>query len=70
MAACGGETLPQVKCLGVLFTSEGRLECEIDGRVSVPACLEAPSWSVVVKMLKDKALDLPIDHCSHPHLWS
>ena len=30
----GGEFLPQVSNLGVLFTSEGRMECEIDEQIS------------------------------------
>ena len=49
----GNEILPQVeefKYLGVLFTSEGRMEREIDGRIgAVSAVLPALRRSVVVK---------------------
>ncbi|KAK3510372.1 hypothetical protein QTP70_005671 [Hemibagrus guttatus] len=46
----GGEVFPQVeefKYLGVLFTSEGRMDCEIDRRIS--AAMQFMYWSVVVK---------------------
>ena len=49
----GNEILPQVeefKYLGVLFTSEGRMEREIDGRIgAASAVLRALRRSVVVK---------------------
>ncbi|KAK3530762.1 hypothetical protein QTP70_000798 [Hemibagrus guttatus] len=56
----GGEFLPQVeefKYLGVLFTSEGRMDCEIDRRTGAAA---AVMWSmyrsvVVKKELSQKA---------------
>ena len=49
----GGETLPQVeefKYLGVLFTSEGRMEREIDRRIgAASAVMRSLYRSVVVK---------------------
>ncbi|KAK3516276.1 hypothetical protein QTP70_008643 [Hemibagrus guttatus] len=49
----GGEVLPQVeefKYLGVLFTSEGRMDREIDRRVGAAAAvMRSMYWSVVVK---------------------
>ncbi|KAK3569195.1 hypothetical protein QTP86_026474, partial [Hemibagrus guttatus] len=49
----GGELLPQVeefKYLGVLFTSEGRMDCEIDRRIgAVAAVMRSTYRSVVVK---------------------
>ncbi|KAK3525226.1 hypothetical protein QTP86_024956 [Hemibagrus guttatus] len=49
----GGEFLPQVeefKYLGVLFTSEGRMELEIDRRISAAAAVMRSMYrSVVVK---------------------
>ena len=49
----GKEILPEVeefKYLGVLFTSEGRMEREIDGRIgAASAVLRALRRSVVVK---------------------
>ncbi|KAK3515257.1 hypothetical protein QTP70_013021, partial [Hemibagrus guttatus] len=49
----GGEVLPQVedfKYLGVLFTSEGRMDREIDRRISAAAAvMRSMYWSVVVK---------------------
>ncbi|KAK3556314.1 hypothetical protein QTP70_007118 [Hemibagrus guttatus] len=49
----GGEVLPQVeefKYLGVLFTSEGRMDCEIDRRIGAAAAvMRSMYWSVVVK---------------------
>ncbi|KAK3526405.1 hypothetical protein QTP70_025434 [Hemibagrus guttatus] len=49
----GGEFLPQVeefKYLGVLFTSEGRMDCEIDRRIGAAAAVMRPMYrSVVVK---------------------
>ncbi|KAK3558055.1 hypothetical protein QTP86_006473 [Hemibagrus guttatus] len=49
----GGEVLPQVeefKYLGVLFTSEGRMDREIDRRIGAAAAvMRSMYWSVVVK---------------------
>ncbi|KAK3568311.1 hypothetical protein QTP86_003822 [Hemibagrus guttatus] len=49
----GGEFLPQVKefkYLGVLFTSEGRMDCEIDRWIGAAAAvMRSVHWSVVVK---------------------
>ena len=49
----GGELLTQVeefKYLGVLFTSEGRTECEIDRWIGAAAAvMRSLYWSVVVK---------------------
>ncbi|KAI3358226.1 hypothetical protein L3Q82_003223 [Scortum barcoo] len=74
----GGEVLPQVeefKYLGVLFTSEGKMEREIDRRIGAASC----SYAVGVPdrrgeegaESKGEALDLPVNLRSHlPHLWS
>ncbi|KAI3364000.1 hypothetical protein L3Q82_001596 [Scortum barcoo] len=73
-----GEVLPQVeefKYLGVLFTSEGKMEREIDRRIGAASC----SYAVGVpdrrgeegaESSKGEALDLPVNLRSHPHLWS
>ncbi|KAK3514648.1 hypothetical protein QTP70_021558 [Hemibagrus guttatus] len=49
----GGEVLPQVeefKYLGVLFTSEGRMDCEIDRQIGAAAAVMRSMYrSVVVK---------------------
>ncbi|KAK3526284.1 hypothetical protein QTP70_022683 [Hemibagrus guttatus] len=49
----GGEFLPQVeelKYLWVLFTSEGRMDCEIHRRIGAAAAvMRSMYWSVVVK---------------------
>ena len=70
----GDEILPQVeefKYLGVLFTSEGRMEREID-RCGV--CSNADSARIRCgeegAEPKGKALDLLVDLRSCPHLWS
>ena len=58
----GGELLPQVeefKCLGVLFTSEERMEREIDRWIG--ACF------FVVSVCHSE--DLLVNLCSYPHLW-
>ncbi|KAI3375173.1 hypothetical protein L3Q82_021083 [Scortum barcoo] len=73
----GGEVLPQVeefKYLGVLFTSEGKMEREID---RADWC-SVRSYAVGVPdrrgeegaESKGEALDLPVNLRSHPHLWS
>ncbi|KAI3365818.1 hypothetical protein L3Q82_000807 [Scortum barcoo] len=73
----GGEVLPQVedfKYLGVLFTSEGKMEREIDRRIgAVSAVMCSVYRTVVVKKelsRKGAALDLLVNLHSHPHLWS
>ncbi|KAI3362718.1 hypothetical protein L3Q82_001783 [Scortum barcoo] len=74
----GGEVLPQVeefKYLGVLFTSEGKIEREIDRRIGAAS---AVGYAVGVldrrgeegAESKGEALDLPVNLRSHPHLWS
>ncbi|KAI3352999.1 hypothetical protein L3Q82_019575 [Scortum barcoo] len=48
----GGEVLPQVeefKYLGVLFTSEGKMECEIDRRITASAVMRLVYRTVMVK---------------------
>lgn len=49
----GGESLPQVeefKYFGVLFTSDGRLEWEMDGRIGASSSvMRALLQSVIVK---------------------
>ncbi|KAI3365389.1 hypothetical protein L3Q82_010476 [Scortum barcoo] len=75
----GGEVLPQVeefKYLGVLFTSEGKMEREArltGGLVQrQQLCGRCTGPSVVKKELsRRQALDLPsVNPRSHPHLWS
>ena len=49
---------------GVLFTSEGRVEGEINRRIGVAsAAMQAKHWTVLVK-------NLPVSLRSNPHLWS
>ena len=58
----GNEILPQVedfKYLGVLFTSEGRKEREIDGRIGAA--------SAVMRALHRPVV---VNRRSYPHLWS
>ncbi|KAI3372975.1 hypothetical protein L3Q82_023414 [Scortum barcoo] len=70
----GGEVLPQwkeFKYLGVLFTSEGKMEREIDRRIGAAS-------AVMRSVYQDRrgeegaeskwALDLPVNLRSHPHL--
>ncbi|KAI3355481.1 hypothetical protein L3Q82_018317 [Scortum barcoo] len=64
----GGEVLPQVeefKYLGVLFTSEGKMEREIDRRIgAASAVMRSVYRTVVVKKElspKGEALDLPVN---------
>ncbi|KAI3363638.1 hypothetical protein L3Q82_001271 [Scortum barcoo] len=67
----GGEVLPQVeefKYLGVLFTSEGKMEREIDRRIG--AAVYRTGRGEEGAESKGKALDLPVNLRSHPHLWS
>ncbi|KAI3367396.1 hypothetical protein L3Q82_026250 [Scortum barcoo] len=74
----GGEVLPQVeefKYLGVLFTSEGKIEREIDRRIGAASAVMRSVYRTVVvkKELSRKAklsIDLPVNLRSHPHLWS
>ncbi|KAI3371948.1 hypothetical protein L3Q82_006816 [Scortum barcoo] len=64
----GGEVLPQVeefKYLGVLFTSEGKMEREIDRRIgAVSAVMRSVYRTVVVKKELSRKAN------AHPHLWS
>ncbi|KAI3371695.1 hypothetical protein L3Q82_024259 [Scortum barcoo] len=63
----GGEVLPQVeefKYLGVLFTSEGKIEREIDRRIGAASAVMRSVYRTVVvkKELSRKAkLDLPVN---------
>ncbi|KAI3355396.1 hypothetical protein L3Q82_018240 [Scortum barcoo] len=77
----GEVLLPQVeefKYLGVLFTSEGKMDREIDRRIGAASAsvMRSVYRTVVVKKeLSRKAskalhLDLPVNLRSHPHLWS
>ena len=73
----GSELLPQVeefKYLGVLFTSEGKMECEADRRISVAsAVMRALYLTVVVKKEPEpegKALNLPVSLHPNSHIWS
>ncbi len=58
----GGKFLPQLeefKYLGVLFTSDGRMECEIDRQIgAVAAAMRMMYRSVVVK--KELSLKLKL----------
>ncbi|KAI3351213.1 hypothetical protein L3Q82_005770 [Scortum barcoo] len=70
----GGEVLPQVeefKYLGVLFTSEGKMEREIDRRIGAASADYARSVYCGPSMVNSaQLLDLPVNLRSHPHLWS
>ena len=61
----GGELLPQVeefKYLGVLFTSEGRMDREVDRRIGAAAAVMwLLYWSVVVKRELSRKAKLLID---------
>ncbi|KAK3540701.1 hypothetical protein QTP70_034657 [Hemibagrus guttatus] len=60
----GGEVLPQVeefKYLGVLFTSEGRMDREIDRRIGAAAAVMRSMY---------RSVDLPVNLRSYSHLWS
>ncbi|KAI3364645.1 hypothetical protein L3Q82_011429 [Scortum barcoo] len=68
-----GEVLPQVeefKYLGVLFTSEGKIEREIDRRIG--AASHAVMRTVVVKkeLSREKGSRFTGQSTFHPHLWS
>ncbi|KAK3547532.1 hypothetical protein QTP86_021516, partial [Hemibagrus guttatus] len=60
----GGEVLPQVeefKYLGVLFTSEGRMDCEIDRQIGAAAAVMWSMYrSVVVKKELSRKVKLSI----------
>jgi len=73
----GDESLPQAeefKCLGILFTSDGRLEKEMDIRTgALPAVITGLLWSVLVKRelrREGEAFNLLVHHFYNPHLWS
>ncbi|KAI3376109.1 hypothetical protein L3Q82_016635 [Scortum barcoo] len=74
----GGEVLPQVeefKYLGVLFTSEGKMEREIDRRIgAASAVMRSVYRTVVVKKELSRKAKLSITGQSialtFPHLWS
>ncbi|TWW74365.1 R2 Retrovirus-related Pol polyprotein from type I retrotransposable element [Takifugu flavidus] len=67
------EILPQVeefKYLGVLFTSEGRMEREIDRRIGAASAVIRTLHSGEERAEpKGEALDLLVDLRSYPHLW-
>ncbi|KAI3366514.1 hypothetical protein L3Q82_000648 [Scortum barcoo] len=73
-----GEVLPQVeefKYLGVLFTSEGKMEREIDRRIGAASAVMRSVYRTVVvkKELSRKGMKLSIYrsiYASHSHLWS
>ncbi|KAI3363611.1 hypothetical protein L3Q82_001243 [Scortum barcoo] len=71
----GGEVLPQVEeYLGVLFTSEGKMEREIDRRIGAEsAVMRSVYRTVVVKKELSRKAKLSIYHGQStlpPHLWS
>ncbi|KAI3373515.1 hypothetical protein L3Q82_022114 [Scortum barcoo] len=72
-----GEVLPQVeefKYLGVLFTSEGKMEREIDRRIGAASAVmrsDVPDRrGEEGAESKGEALDLPVNLHVPPHLWS
>ncbi|KAI3354358.1 hypothetical protein L3Q82_018881, partial [Scortum barcoo] len=72
----GGEVLPQVeefKYLGVLFTSEGKMEREIDRRIgAASAVMRSVYRTVVVKKELSRKAKLSIYRSIYvptPHLW-
>ena len=71
-----GESLPQLeefKYLGVLFTSEGKMEREIDRWIgAASAVMWTLKWSVVVRRAapEAKAFNLQVNPRPKPHLWS
>ncbi|KAK0132165.1 Retrovirus-related Pol polyprotein from type-1 retrotransposable element R2 [Merluccius polli] len=73
----GSKLLPQVKefkYLGILFSSEGKMEREMDRRIGVAsAVMWALYRTVVVKKelsRNGEALNLPVYLHPNPHLWS
>lgn len=68
------ELLPQVKqfkYLRVLFSGDRKMECEMDwGFGATSAVMAALYQTVLVKRAGRQALDLPVDLCSNPNLWS
>ena len=68
----GDEILPQVeefKYLRVLFTSEGRMKREIDRWINAASAVMRIRREEEGAEPTGKALDLPVDLCSCPHLW-
>ena len=71
----GSVSLKQVKFkyLGVTFKSDGRQDEELDVQSDKPCVVmrSAPfSYLKLGAIEKDKILDVKIDICPHPHLWS
>ncbi|KAI3368351.1 hypothetical protein L3Q82_008056 [Scortum barcoo] len=77
----GGEVLPQVeefKYLGVLFTSEGKMEREIDRRIGAASAVMRSVWYRTVsgeegaesKVKRSSRFHSVNLIASHPHLWS
>ncbi|KAK3528654.1 hypothetical protein QTP70_007199 [Hemibagrus guttatus] len=70
----GEEFLPQVeefKYLEVLFTSEGRMDPEIDRRISAStAVMQTMYRSIVVKKELSRKAKLSIYQSTYSHLWS
>ena len=70
----GVRFLDSFKYLGVLFTCERRMDCEIDRRIGAAAAVMQSLYrSVVVKRelsRKAKLSILPVSLRSCPHLWS
>ncbi len=72
----GSELLSQVrelKYLEVLSTSEGKMEREMDRLIGAAAAVMRPLYRTVGEERAEpegKALNLPVDLCSNPHLWS
>ena len=65
----GNEFLPQV----ILFLSEATMEREMGRRIrAAGAVLRSFCRTMVMKRAEPegKALNLPINLCSYPHLWS
>ena len=58
--------------LVVMFTSEGKIEREIDRQIGAAlAVMQMLKWSVVVKREpKGKSFNLQVNLCPNSHLWS
>ncbi len=70
----GRELLPQAKefkYLGILFTSEGKMEHEVDRRIGAAAAvMQALYWTVAVKRAELEGFEFTSRSTFQPHLWS
>ena len=62
------------KYLGVIFSSDGGLDNELDTRIGKANALNAPALPISCTetraMCKSKAFCFQISFCSYPHIWS